>query len=719
MINFLQKYINNKELVIIGGIILLVIFRAVKCDNCVSESYSHLKHVKAITLKNNNKIILSASGIYTFYPDLTNMIYSYLFYDIQKLPEGEEANYISNGDISQFSGEDGETKYVLLIVKQIVYVLNENGSVLFYGDISAKLGSNSPISLVAYKYENNIYYFTLTYTITNIYQMRLIYYKITFTGENIGDITFIRELNERIAYEGISHWINSINISCNRMYLSSDIVLSCIFCSIEAKNSIMALNYNPDNEFSKISLSNIVEDPDDESIKYIKTSTNNDRTKALICYSIETQKGRCLHYDINENILSSIFVESEYCNSEPYGINAYYFEEPNEYVFSCVNGKNKFFMKRINSDFNMIDYDLFDGKEYSDCSDYTTFSIVYLSDYDVYANIMNANCDNNEYIRFSMLLDDSCKMPEKKNKAGTTTPEIITTSVTTIPTTDVTTIPKIITTIVTTMPEIVTTIVTSVLEIVTTIVTTEPEIVTTIVTTVPEIITTIVTTAPLIETTIIKTAIPPNIPETTILHISTTFPQMFSSLPDVQSTITSIKTDKIETTVIQTQVSCKEKGKIYHEGECICDEKNEYYSISSKYSKNRCYKKSELPKNVYYNNITKTYEICFQTCATCSKGGTLTENNCLECSKNYIKEPENHSSNCVDNCKYYYYYDSLNTYICTEDEQCPKDFGLIIRQKNKCIKNCKNEIHTHFNIMENAFHLVQLVLNLINLIFAK
>jgi hypothetical protein len=133
-------------------------------------------------------------------------------------------------------------------------------------------------------------------------------------------------------------------------------------------------------------------------------------------------------------------------------MNVYYFRENNEYIFSCVNGNNKFFMKRIDSDFNIIEEDdLFNGKEYSDCNDFTTFSIIYLEELNIYSNIMNANCEGEQHIRFFMLLDDSCQIPERQKKAQTTIPEAITTLITTIP--------KVFTTIITTIPKTITTIV--------------------------------------------------------------------------------------------------------------------------------------------------------------------------------------------------------------------------------------------------------------------
>ena len=71
---------------------------------------------------------------------------------------------------------------------------------------------------------------------------------------------------------------------------------------------------------------------------------------------------------------------------------------------------------------------------------------------------------------------------------------------------------------------------------------------------------------------------------------------------------------------------CKEVGKIYVEGNCVCDTDNEYYIINSKNSDNKCYKKSELPKNVYYNEITKSYELCYKNCGTCIMGGDFSNN---------------------------------------------------------------------------------------------
>ena len=152
----------------------------------------------------------------------------------------------------------------------------------------------------------------------------------------------------------------------------------------------------------------------------------------------------------------------------------------------------------------------------------------------------------------------------------------------------------------------------------------------------------------------------------------------------------------IETTFPNSQTNvnseiCQDKKKIFYEGKCICNMEKEYFMFNHKSSDDKCYKRNELPENIYFNKITKSFELCYKTCGTCEEEGNYSENNCLTCAINYIKEPEKNSSNCVEKCQYYYYYDSLEQYSCTEDEQCPNKPSLLVREKNKCISKCLDD----------------------------
>ena len=98
------------------------------------------------------------------------------------------------------------------------------------------------------------------------------------------------------------------------------------------------------------------------------------------------------------------------------------------------------------------------------------------------------------------------------------------------------------------------------------------------------------------------------------------------------------------------------------------------------------------PSNYYFNKEEKIYKVCYELCATCDYGGDVYENNCTSCQTEYIKSPDYPNSlNCVIQCNYFYYYTKYNLYKCTDSPQCPDDFNLLIKEKGKCIDNCKND----------------------------
>ena len=135
---------------------------------------------------------------------------------------------------------------------------------------------------------------------------------------------------------------------------------------------------------------------------------------------------------------------------------------------------------------------------------------------------------------------------------------------------------------------------------------------------------------------------------------------------------------------------------------CIkeCNNEKGYYfinSILSNYNVNNdnfidCANSKTKPSNFYFNIEKKEYQPCFYMCATCNYGGNLDENNCTLCEKGLIFEPDYiNSKNCVKKCLYYYYYLD-GQYKCTNSPQCPEEYSLLIRNKNKCTDNCESDI---------------------------
>ena len=105
-----------------------------------------------------------------------------------------------------------------------------------------------------------------------------------------------------------------------------------------------------------------------------------------------------------------------------------------------------------------------------------------------------------------------------------------------------------------------------------------------------------------------------------------------------------------------------------------------------------CYNNDTKPKNFYFDDVNKIYKVCFETCSTCKRGGDEFTNNCLKCEVNHIKKPEiQDTTNCVPECSYAYYYTPYGQYKCTDDNNCPSEAKLYIKEMKKCTSNCNNE----------------------------
>ena len=134
----------------------------------------------------------------------------------------------------------------------------------------------------------------------------------------------------------------------------------------------------------------------------------------------------------------------------------------------------------------------------------------------------------------------------------------------------------------------------------------------------------------------------------------------------------------------------------------ICND-SKYFNINI-YTNNTdelfidCYKE---PDNYFLDNYTSSYMPCYKTCKKCYGKGDEQYNNCLECQINYtfLNESKN-DTNCYDKCTFYYYFDNeKNKHHCTTENKCPENYPFIIRNKSKCIDDCKKD-----NIYTFAFN---------------
>ena len=133
---------------------------------------------------------------------------------------------------------------------------------------------------------------------------------------------------------------------------------------------------------------------------------------------------------------------------------------------------------------------------------------------------------------------------------------------------------------------------------------------------------------------------------------------------------------------------CSEESRIYNLCES-CNTEDNYYpiynDINNKDTFINCYKDLE---GYYLNN--KIYYPCYSTCKKCNESGNEIDNKCIECISSYeFLINFKNIRNCYKKCDYYYYFDSSNNYLCTKENKCPSYYSKLIKEKKKCIENCK------------------------------
>ena len=137
---------------------------------------------------------------------------------------------------------------------------------------------------------------------------------------------------------------------------------------------------------------------------------------------------------------------------------------------------------------------------------------------------------------------------------------------------------------------------------------------------------------------------------------------------------------------------CSEES--YNMDLCISCNDNYYqkYNDSTNYNSYvNCYKD---PEGYYFDEFNLIYKPCYLSCKSCDSSGNELEHNCKICKNdyNYIFYISGSSYiNCYIECNYYYYINEYNNSVCTENEICPEQFNKLIKEKRKCIDDCKND----------------------------
>ena len=106
-----------------------------------------------------------------------------------------------------------------------------------------------------------------------------------------------------------------------------------------------------------------------------------------------------------------------------------------------------------------------------------------------------------------------------------------------------------------------------------------------------------------------------------------------------------------------------------------------------------CLNKTE-EDNYYFDSDKGIYKECYHSCKKCNERGDEINNKCIQCKEGYLFLNESLSetlNNCYNKCPYNYYFNEFNDYACTDIDACPPNYNKLIKEKKKCIDDCKKD----------------------------
>ena len=658
-----------------------------------------LMNMVTFHLYNQDILFFTNKGFYTVDQNLS-IIYNYTY--SFNLDYNIKSNYPF---FTQFSKDEGGIVFCLIF--KTLFLFDENGQFSNYTVINEipenKVGDYNCIINAFKKYGNDYFYIIIC---NNQDSLNYFYYKIN--ENNINSLIYNN------TYKNSSEtFLQTGCITCQKLINESKNYITCFYQyqsqdqNYQTNLNIGEITFNPDDNFSYIEpKKSFLNNEDKEGFYFAFSLTNEDNSKIYVCDRTDTNKIRCFSFDIKTRKFSKIYKFDYACQRNYYYFNLNYFKNRNELIFSCSNLRNLTFIK-FNEDMNFFE----SNTTISDSAFYEidSFLIKYSINSQNYIFCLNGKINQNEnnftMRRYEISKFEIIKTESETNKISDliTNNLVQSTEISKTKTdesnysseiTELTS--KMITDEVNDSSKI--TELTQNSESNKLIISSEiyqSNKITNIETNEITSTTEGITNKASFESISTQTMISIESTDIKLTNKVTEFPKYNTEL--IKSSEIFEKSTETNEITVKTYDDdyCKDNNmKINEKGECDCNNDKGYYPIviNNKFYENKCYNNDTKPQNFYLNKEKNRFEMCHKYCRTCDFHGNETKNNCTSCIDNYeFIRDVNSTTNCVLKCKYYYYFNIYDLYTCTLNYQCPTDFNLLIRRKNKCIDDCSKD----------------------------
>ena len=217
--------------------------------------------------------------------------------------------------------------YFLCRIQQYIYIIsNKNDSLIRL--VSLDEIEDKYISIISYKSPNSLFYCIINYINDNNTLISKMYSIYEDPNIQIGKI----EHRNHYYYEDYKRLLSlDVGISCEIMNsYDKDNILIC-FVENKDNNSLVAIAFNPEQGMNI--LYTISDTEINEKITFIKSITNADKNRCLLCYYNYTNSFRCLLYNsYNNTLTNAITFYHHFSGEEENNFNVNYNRENEDYL---------------------------------------------------------------------------------------------------------------------------------------------------------------------------------------------------------------------------------------------------------------------------------------------------------------------------------------------------------------------------------------------------
>jgi len=387
-INFTKKF----NLFLFVTIIINKIFISIE-SNCILKKFrtEEIQRMKCKTVSTGYNICVDSKGIYSFNSLLTKTLYYYDFSSIIKIGDIFLLGIVA---IEELKVDDIKNNIILCFIKPShLFVLSYRGEFKFYDKIDKNFQIDSHCQIILYNYIKSTKDYNYIILYAQGFKIKMYQYSLNLDKES-------NEFKVYNDYDTSSNAGTSCELLLDNFQRN---VLVCFMVIYSEGNKFCAISFHTEQNLEILSTNNFAfEQEFVNGIKIIRTSSY-DKTRILVCL-IGDRETKFAIYNIIDNSLSQFIYSIQGCNPYFYSINLYFFDKPEEFVFSCIDSEQYLKMIPITKDFIIKENNKFEKYEFEGCSNVDMLSILFIKPLNIYNTVVINTCGDYNYLVYNYLL---------------------------------------------------------------------------------------------------------------------------------------------------------------------------------------------------------------------------------------------------------------------------------------------------------------------------